>query len=248
MTDSLAPDVVEPLLRGRFGRPYVHAEACASTQLLLDGPLPEGAVAVCEEQTAGRGRLGRQWVAPRGTAVLASTLLRPRVGRPFGELSLVAGLAVAECVETALARPAQVKWPNDVLVDGRKVAGVLAEARDEAVRLGIGLNVNQSAEELPASLRPPAGSLRGVDGEVRARAALLADLLVRLELHYDAWCASGLDGILGRLRPRDFLVGRRVAVDGVEGTADGIDGTGALVLETVAGRRLVHSGEVTWEE
>jgi BirA family biotin operon repressor/biotin-[acetyl-CoA-carboxylase] ligase len=187
-------------------------------------------------------------VAPRGTAVLASTLLRPRVGRPFGELSLVAGLAVAECVETALARPAQVKWPNDVLVDGRKVAGVLAEARDEAVRLGIGLNVNQSAEELPASLRPPAGSLRGVDGEVRARAALLADLLVRLELHYDAWCASGLDGILGRLRPRDFLVGRRVAVDGVEGTADGIDGTGALVLETVAGRRLVHSGEVTWEE
>src|SRR5918992_897068 len=92
-TNSFSPAAVEPLLRGRFGRPYRYEPSCPSTQLLLDESLPEGAVAVCDEQTAGRGRLGRGWHAPRGTAVLCSTLLRPPPERRAAELSLVAGMA-----------------------------------------------------------------------------------------------------------------------------------------------------------
>ncbi|MET0608003.1 MAG: biotin--[acetyl-CoA-carboxylase] ligase, partial [Gaiellaceae bacterium] len=143
MADALTPEAVEPLLRGRFGRPYLYRDTCESTQRLLHASLGEGAVAVCNEQLAGRGRLGRAWHAPPGTAVLCSLLLVPPADRRISELSLVAGLAVAETVEAATTLAAGIKWPNDVLVDGAKVAGVLAEAAEGTVVLGIGLNVNQ---------------------------------------------------------------------------------------------------------
>src|SRR5207245_2850887 len=115
--DSLAPDAVEPLLSGRLGRPYAYSKGCESTQLALDRSAPEGAVAVCDEQTAGRGRLGRGWHAPAGMAVLCSVLLRPPAERRVAEVSLVAGVAAAEAVEDALGLAAQIKWPNDVMVD-----------------------------------------------------------------------------------------------------------------------------------
>src|SRR5919202_1655229 len=114
--DSLAPDTVEPLLTGSFGRPYLYEERCESTQGLLATDDPEGAVAVCEVQTAGRGRQGRAWEAPPGAAILASILLRPPAQRAMPELSLVGGLAVAEAVERAIGLAVQVKWPNDVMV------------------------------------------------------------------------------------------------------------------------------------
>src|SRR5581483_11583083 len=131
-------------------------------------------------QTAGRGRLGRRWTAPAGSSLMTSILLRPPPSSPIAQLSLVAGLATAETVEQALDLSVQIKWPNDVMVDRRKVAGVLAEARDDVVVLGIGINVNQTAGELPADARLPVASLRTVDGVVRERAPLLADLIVRL--------------------------------------------------------------------
>ncbi|HEX4929960.1 MAG TPA: biotin--[acetyl-CoA-carboxylase] ligase, partial [Gaiellaceae bacterium] len=116
---------------------------------MLDSAQPEGAVAVCEEQTAGRGRMGRAWEAPAGSSILMSLLLRPPAGRPAAELSLVAGVATALAVEHGTGLAAQIKWPNDVMLDRRKVAGVLAELKDGAVVLGIGLNVNQGRDELP---------------------------------------------------------------------------------------------------
>jgi BirA family biotin operon repressor/biotin-[acetyl-CoA-carboxylase] ligase len=121
--------VVEPLLRGRFGRPYVYREQCETTQRLLDASQPEGAVAVCEEQTAGRGRMGRRWEAAAGSSILVSVLLRPPAGARPAELTLVAGVATAIAVEQATALAAQTKWPNDVMLDRRKVAGGLAELR-----------------------------------------------------------------------------------------------------------------------
>ena len=121
---------LEPLLRGRFGRPFRWVEETETTQALLSADDPEGAVAAADHQTAGRGRLGRQWTAPPGTAITASVLLCPPAGAPVQQLSLVAGLAVAETVEAALDLSAQIKWPNDVMVDRRKIAGILAEARD----------------------------------------------------------------------------------------------------------------------
>ena len=240
---DLAPERVRPLLAGRFGDPYLYEAACESTQLLLTPNLHEGAVAVCDVQTRGRGRLGRTWLAPPGKAILCSVLLRPPSARNLPELSLVGGLATAEAVEEAPGIGAGLKWPNDVLLAGRKVAGVLAEASAGAVLLGIGLNVNQEPHELPAA-RFPAGSLLIAAGVRRARAPLLAALLRRLETDYDRWLASGLGALHADLARRDFLRGRSIVVDGERAVARGIDASGRLEIEADAGRRLLESGEV----
>jgi len=246
MSDSLAPDSVEPLLRGRFGSPYLYEQSCESTQALLDSELPEGAVAACEEQTAGRGRLGRRWQAPAGTGVLCSVLLRPPANRRAPELSLIGGMAVADCVEDVLGLSAQVKWPNDVMVNRRKVAGVLAEARGGSVVLGIGINVNQRREELPPT-QTPVGSLLTIDGVPRERAPILAGLLSRLEQQYGRWCQGGLDAVYPTLGARDFLRGRKVAVNGTSGYAIGIVRSGGLEVDVAGERRIVESGNVTYE-
>ena len=224
-----------------FGSPLRRVASCESTQLLLGPDDPEGAVAVTDFQTAGRGRLGRAWTAPPGTALLCSVLLRPPAGRRIAQLSLVGGLAAAQAVEDALGRPAQLKWPNDVLVDGLKVAGVLAEARDGVVVVGVGLNVNQTADELPADARIPAASLRSLDGVERDREALLAVLLERLEAAYGSWLRGGLTELHAEIASRDALAGRAVSVDGRSGRALGIDTEGRLVLDSGP----VESGEVT---
>jgi BirA family biotin operon repressor/biotin-[acetyl-CoA-carboxylase] ligase len=231
---------LDPLLRGRFGRPCRHVEETETTQALLGPEDSEGAVALADHQTAGRGRRGRRWDAPPGTALTFSTLLRPPGGAPIQQLSLVAGLAVAETVEDALQLSAQIKWPNDVMVDRRKVAGILAEARDGVVVLGIGLNVNQTREQLPQEARVEPASLRTIDGEERDREPLLADLLARLELHYDAWTAGGLDAVFDGIGSRDFLRGRRIRVGETEGVGEGLDRDGRLL---VVGR-TIESGEV----
>jgi len=242
--DSLAPAAVEPLLAGRFGRPYLYRTRCTSTQELLGADLPEGAAAVCEEQTAGRGRLGRTWSAPAGTSLLCSLLLRPPPERRAPELALVAGVAAAEAIEQTAGLAVSIKWPNDLLLDGRKAGGILAEARDGAVVLGIGLNVNQTAEELPTDTRLPPASLRVALGSELDRPALLASLLARLEAHYDAWLGLGLAAALPELERRDFLRGRRVRVGGATGVAAGLDALGRLLLDT---GDALESGEVELE-
>lgn len=188
MADSLAPDVVRPLLRGRFGRVYHYAEVCPSTQRMFAETDEEGAVAVAEEQTRGRGRLGRRWHAPPRTSVLVSVLLWPRVEPArLPELSLVAGGAVAQAIaEVAGIEPA-IKFPNDVLVGGRKVAGILAESGNGRVVLGIGVNANQTQDQLPADARTEPTSLRVELGASVDRARLLVAILARLEHAYDRW-------------------------------------------------------------
>ncbi len=244
---SLAPAFAEPLLRGRFGRPYFYLEQCETTQRMLDAAQPEGAVAVCEEQTAGRGRMGRRWEAPARSSILVSILLRPPDERRAAELTLVAGVATAVVVERATGLAAQLKWPNDVMLDRRKVAGGIAELKDGAVVLGIGLNVNQTPEQLPQATKAPAGSLRSVTGREYERCPLLVDLLQELELRYDAWRDGGLDALYEDLGARDFLRGRRVDVGGVEGTAQMITRDGRLEVQTTSGPVLVESGEVLYE-
>jgi BirA family biotin operon repressor/biotin-[acetyl-CoA-carboxylase] ligase len=188
VADSLAPDEIQPLLAGRFGQVYRYAELCPSTQRLLREDDPEGAVAVAEEQSEGRGRLGRTWHAPARTSVLVSVLLRPEVeSSRLPELSLVAGGAVAEAIAEVSGIDPAIKFPNDVLIDGRKVAGVLAESSEGRVVLGIGVNANQTPEQLPAEAQTPATSLLLVLGRPVDRAALLAAILLRVERAYDAW-------------------------------------------------------------
>jgi BirA family biotin operon repressor/biotin-[acetyl-CoA-carboxylase] ligase len=189
--DSLAPGVVEPLLRGRFGRPYRYAEVTPSTQRLLLPDDPEGAVAVAEEQTEGRGRLGRTWHAPPRSSVLFSVVLEPPVPSPrLPELSLVAGQAVAAAVASETGLAPTIKHPNDVLVGGRKTAGILAESSEGRVVLGIGVNANQSADDLPTETQTPPTSLMVEAGCAIDRPRLLAAILLELERAYDAWVSE----------------------------------------------------------
>jgi BirA family biotin operon repressor/biotin-[acetyl-CoA-carboxylase] ligase len=188
MGRSLRREDVEPLLRGRFGKPYAFVERCASTQRLLGGDAPEGAVVATDEQTEGRGRLGRRWEAPAGSSVMFSLLLRPPVETArWPELTVVAGRAVADAISDVTGLETSVKHPNDVLVEGRKVAGVLAEATEGRVVLGIGVNVSQTAGELPTDARMPPTSLDLETGSAVDRTALFVQILYRLEIQYDSW-------------------------------------------------------------
>jgi BirA family transcriptional regulator, biotin operon repressor / biotin---[acetyl-CoA-carboxylase] ligase len=230
-----------------IGSPRRHEPECESTQLLLGPADPEGAIATTDHQTGGRGRRGRSWVEAPGTSVLVSILLRPPSERSAPQLSLVGGVAAAIAVEDALGLAAQIKWPNDVMVDRRKVAGVLAEARDGVVVLGIGINVNQRFAELPTETKVPAGSLYSVTGREYERGRILADLLLELEHRYDAWREDGLASLYEDLGARDFLRGRRVSLDGVVGTAQIITRDGRLAVTTESGLVVVESGEVSFE-
>lgn len=227
-----------------LGEPRLLVESCESTQVLVDTSLPEGALVVADHQTAGRGRLGRSWEAPPGTALLCSLLLRPPPERDVPQLSLVAGIAVADTIERTLGLSVQIKWPNDVMLRRRKIAGCLAEARDEAVVLGIGVNVNQTSEQLPAK----AGSLRSLTGREWDREAILPTLLEDLDHRYSVWRSGGLDAVYEGLGPRDFLRGRRVSVNGTSGVAAMINREGKLEIEVGDGETVtVDSGEVVYE-
>jgi BirA family transcriptional regulator, biotin operon repressor / biotin---[acetyl-CoA-carboxylase] ligase len=191
VSDSLAPEVVQPLLRGRFGREYRYVDRCPSTQRLVGPDDAEGTVAVAEEQTEGRGRLGRRWFAPKGTSILCSILLRPQVPTErLPELTIVAARACAEAIREQTGLEPTVKEPNDVLISGKKVAGVLGEAREGYVVVGIGINVNILAGALPDHPEIPATSLLEETGGRIERAPLLAGVLDRLEVHYRAWVQS----------------------------------------------------------
>jgi BirA family biotin operon repressor/biotin-[acetyl-CoA-carboxylase] ligase len=222
---TLRADAVVPLLRGAFGHPYVWRETCPSTQELARG-MPEGGVAACEEQTAGRGRRGRTWTSPRGAGLLFSLALHPRTPpERLPPLTLVVAGAVAE----AAWPEAAVRWPNDVVVDGRKLAGILAEVRAGEVVVGIGVNANHGADDLPPDARVAPTSLRLLRGEPVDRAALLADILEAVEARYRAFELDGFAGL-----ERDDLRGRQVRLaGGAEGRSDGVDVQGRLVVAGV---------------
>ncbi|HEY1564012.1 MAG TPA: biotin--[acetyl-CoA-carboxylase] ligase [Gaiellaceae bacterium] len=185
---DLSSASVEPLLQGRFGRPYRFVAECASTQRLLDGDEYEGTTVATDHQTHGRGRLGRTWDTPAGQALLFSVLLRPRPPMAlWPELSLVAGDAVATALRAETGVAAELSHPNDVLIEGRKVAGILPEASVGRVVLGIGVNVNQTEAELPDDTPKPPTSVGVETGREWPRASLLAAILLELERCYQDW-------------------------------------------------------------
>jgi BirA family biotin operon repressor/biotin-[acetyl-CoA-carboxylase] ligase len=216
-----------------LGRPRLHLRETTSTneraRELAAAGAPHGTLVTTELQTAGRGRQGRTWTAPAGRALLMSLVLRS-----FDALTpLRAGLAVAD-----LAGPdARVKWPNDVLVDGRKVAGILVEARPQETWavLGIGVNVALSAADLPVET---AGTLGRAPHELEAA---LAELLAALALRL----AESADAASAALRERDALLDQPVAWAGGEGVAAGIDDAGALLVRRAGGDVVaLEAGEV----
>jgi BirA family biotin operon repressor/biotin-[acetyl-CoA-carboxylase] ligase len=222
-----------------LGQPRLHARRIGSTNArareLAERGAPHGTLVTADEQTAGRGRQGRTWTAPAGRALLCSLLLRtwPRL------LPLAAAIAVAETV----GEEATIKWPNDVLLFDRKIAGILAEGRPQEgwMVLGIGLNVAVRREDFPPELRDTVATM-GLGPE--ALEPTLARLLARLEL----WLAAGEAEILGAWRGRDALAGRAVAWAGGAGTASGVDDDGRLLVDLPDGRRTsLDAGEVHLE-
>jgi BirA family biotin operon repressor/biotin-[acetyl-CoA-carboxylase] ligase len=217
------PEQVGDLLRGRFGKPYVWRRVCESTQELAR-ELPEGGVAACDEQTAGRGRRGREWYSPPGAGLLFSLALEPHTAPDrLPAFSLVA----AEAVCTVCDPRAMVRWPNDVMIEGRKVAGVLPELRDGKLVVGFGVNVNQTPGGLPEQARVPATSLRIERGGEVDRVELLVNLLEELERRYDAFERDGFTGL-----DRDELRGLTVQlVGGRRGLCEGVDELGRLIVD-----------------
>ncbi len=244
---DLTPEQVVPRLRGRLGVPYDYRKTCASTQLLLLGSgLPEGATAVAEHQTAGRGRRGTTWQDAPARALLCSVLLRSPPAADAAPFALVAGLAVADAIAELTAVPTMLKWPNDVLVEGHKLAGLLLEQDVPELVCGIGVNVNQRSDELPVDVRTRPTSLSLVTGHDHDRGRVLVEILALLERWLDVYRSDGLAGVLPAIRARDALLGLSISVGEELGVAAGIADDGALLLETRDGRvRPVTSGEVT---
>ncbi|HEY0390669.1 MAG TPA: biotin--[acetyl-CoA-carboxylase] ligase [Solirubrobacterales bacterium] len=249
---------------GQFGAPHRHYRVTDSTNTrareLAEAGAPGGTVVTAREQTAGRGRVGRVWTAPDGKALLYSAILRPLDQR---HLLLPLSVPLAVCATAEALRPGiecQVKWPNDVWLDGRKLSGILIEARpqDGWAVIGIGLNLTIAPDEFPADLRQPAVSLftttQGTRGESRrslpavaptglppsplAAAGVLSD-------HLDHWVAARDEDVLAEWRKRDGLRGRDVSWEGGSGVAGGIDDRGNLIVVVPGGDSVsLGAGEV----
>lgn len=244
---------------------YVHNEVDSTNRLLADlarEGAPDGTVVVAESQTAGRGRLGRQWVSPPGLNLYASILLPPWMQSSIAItwFPLLAAVAVGRAIRDLAELPATLKWPNDVIVlrdgIGRKLAGILVEAIESqqpggrAMVIGIGINVNMPIEAFPVELRSTATSLLIETGRPFARSRLLATVLGELERLCDELREHGSGGIVEAYQNLCDTIGKRIRVELVgsepaEGTAEVIASDGALRLRTREGKILeIRAGDV----
>ncbi len=245
-------DFASRLHTRRLGRSLVARARVGSTNdeawTTAAAHAPDGTVVVADAQSAGRGRLGRIWHTAPGKSLALSVLLRPEgATRALGLLPLAAGLAVAEALDGLGARPA-LKWPNDVLLAGRKVAGVLCETRRGAAVVGVGVNLAQVAADFPAEIAERATSLALV-GIVASREAMAAAFLDAFEARWEALAGGDAVGLLAAWSARADFWGRRVVVrtSGGEtgGVARGLDAEGALRLELADGGELaVRAGDL----
>ncbi|HEX6665411.1 MAG TPA: biotin--[acetyl-CoA-carboxylase] ligase [Solirubrobacterales bacterium] len=235
MRDQLRP-------QAEFGWPHRHFARTDSTNTrareLAAAGAPHGTIVTAAEQTQGRGRQGRTWTAPPGKALLYSAIIRPLEER-HAMLPLAVPLAVCDAVEELTpGAECGVKWPNDIWLEGRKLSGVLIEARpqDGWAVIGVGLNLTIAAEEFPPDLRDTAISI------FPAAPHTATSILSR---HLDRWVGAEPQDVLATWRNRDVLRGREVSWEGGSGVADGIDDRGYLVVVTAAGDRVaVGAGEV----
>lgn len=239
----------------RLGSPRAYHESLDSTMdalsALARAGAPEGTLVVAAEQLAGRGRAGRMWSAPRGSALLCSVLLRPPLSpQALGLLPLIAGLAVAETIDDLIPGSARLKWPNDVFIGERKVSGVLMQARaagdrTEFVNLGIGINALTEIDQLPAG----ATSLKVASGRVIPPDEVEQALMDRLTEHYARFVAAqGRPGLTSWLERAKYL-GEPVEIE-QDGTVSsgifiGVSARGSLILETPTGVREIVAGDLT---
>lgn len=260
LPDLLAPSLVRSQIppRQEIGRKIIHFFCVGSTNdVALELPpdeAPHGTVILAEEQTAGRGRMGRTWHSERASGIYSSTILRPRLPPAAAPiLTLMAGLAVHEAVESVTGLAADIRWPNDVILNGRKVSGILTEMRAELDRLhtvvlGIGVNVNHV--QMPAELKGIASSLRIETGKQHSRLQVLVTLLRELERYYGLLLEKGNGAIVERWMARSsYAQGKRLRVRTATrefaATSAGLDPSGALRVRSDDGpEELLFAGEV----
>ena len=261
MPDLLSPETVQASLRGRFGSPHRHHPSIGSTnseamRWASDDGASEGSLVTTDHQTAGRGRRGRSWFDEPGTSLLFSLILRPRITfERLGLLPIALGTAVAAAVTELVGTEAKTKWPNDVTIDDRKVAGMLVETKlvgpnvDIAI-CGVGVNRDWSQVDVPVGLRDTAVSLSDLNDEVPARSELLAEILVRFEELYP-WVIDGskTSDLLDRARTSSSVLGRRIGIRTAEGSmisgrALDIAEDGGLTVDVEGEVRTFNVGEI----
>jgi BirA family biotin operon repressor/biotin-[acetyl-CoA-carboxylase] ligase len=259
LPDILAPSLISPELgENRIGHKIVHYFRSDSTNdvalRLAARGAAHGTVVIAEEQTAGRGRMGRSWYSEKSVGIYTSVILRPPLAPAAAPvLTLMAGLAVHQAISTVTGLPADIRWPNDVLVNGKKVCGILTEMNAEldrlhAVILGIGINVNH--HELPPELREFATSLRIEAGRTYSRAQILVALLKELERKYHLLLDEGGGAITRRWAAAStYAEGKHLRVRSSSGefvaTTVGLEPSGALRVRCEDGREeVLVAGEI----
>ncbi len=215
----------------------------------------EGSVVTAEEQTAGRGRLGRNWYSPVGVGIYASIVLRPKLQPEQAPgISLMTALALATTIDKYLPGQIQIKWPNDLLICGKKAAGILTELSADKGRIdylivGVGINVNQTGGMFPDEIKKSATSIRRTLRKKISRVRLLQEFLYNFEREYLQYQKHLLNKSLKKLQRYSSLLGHDVVVtsgrEQIRGQAVDIDSSGALVVDTGDDRRIITAGEVT---
>ncbi|MEK5476663.1 biotin--[acetyl-CoA-carboxylase] ligase [Paenibacillus sp. FSL R5-0407] len=252
-------DVLEGLQTKSFGRHLNLMEVTSSTQeaarLLAEEGAPEGTLVIAEEQTGGRGRQGKRWYSPARKGIWMSLLLRPQRPLSFApQLTLLTAVAVCRAIRKVTGVDAGIKWPNDLLVQGKKICGILIESVGEDERIkyciaGIGIDVNVELEELPSELHKVATSLKIESGQTQSRATLISAVMNELEQLYNLYEEEGFAPIGHLWEALSVTLGKRVTVKTprgeTEGTAEALDESGALVLLDDTGNHItIFSGDV----
>lgn len=260
--ERLDPELLQRLLRERcllLGRRLVWLDTTVSTNLeafrRADEGAAEGTVVLADHQSGGKGRLGRQWESPPGVNLYASVILRPQLA-PYDapQLTFLSAVATARAIQQTCGLQPSIKWPNDLLLRGRKVAGLLNEMHAETDRvgfvvLGIGVNLNMGAAQFPADLRTPATSLCLETGTWVSRTSFALQLIMELDRAYEEFRCHGFDPVRAEWSRLCNAAGRKVEVDSggsvTEGFFDGVDHDGALLIRLAdGGRERILSGDV----
>ena len=245
--DSLqAAKIDQHLTTTRFGRKIHYLQTCPTTQpiahQLAQAGEPDGAVVICEEQTAGKGRLARAWTSTQGKGIWMSVIIRPEIPPTKApQLTLVAAVAVARAIEEIANVRAEIKWPNDLLINGKKCTGILTELqadidRVHAIILGIGVNVNQQLADFPEEIKSIATSIQMVTGKPVDRAELVARILHHLEIYTDLYVKLGFEPLKILWESYSCTLGKRIKATmihkSIEGVALGITNEGILQVKT----------------
>lgn len=249
--EDLYPAAIAGLLEGgRIGHTVICFESVGSTNSaasrLAGAGAREGTVLVAAEQTAGRGRNGRDWYSSNSGSLIFSMILRP--ARSAETLTALLALSVLRLLD-GVCEGAMIKWPNDIWVGGRKIAGILAESKADSVVIGMGLDVNDDEGSFPGELADTAVSLRMLTGKTFDRGRLLAGLLREFTQSYEIWEREGFGSMSFEMERRMLWMGGEVTLDAggeeVRGTVAGITADGYLRLETETGEKVYSSGDVS---